>query len=102
MLFDAIGIVTHNYRMEQIECKDWCVYLLLCEDGSYYAGVTNDLAARFAAHVAGKGARYTRAHKPIRVLAFKSFGDRSLAQKAEWAVKQLPKSKKINFFHQAT
>ena len=83
--------------MIDIECKTWCVYLILCEGGSYYAGVTNDLAARFAAHLAGKGAKYTRANKPVRVIAFRPFEDRSAAQKAEWAVKQLPKGKKIAF-----
>lgn len=80
-----------------IECKTWCVYLILCEGGSYYAGVTNDLAARFAAHVAGKGAKYTRAHRPVKVLAFSPCGDKSLAHKAEWAVKKLPRAKKIAF-----
>uniref|UniRef100_A0A6H1ZKH0 Putative endonuclease n=1 Tax=viral metagenome TaxID=1070528 RepID=A0A6H1ZKH0_9ZZZZ len=84
-------------RMNDIECKSWCVYLILCEDGSYYAGVTNDLEARFATHLSGKGAKYTRAHKPLRVIAFRRYEDRAAAQKAEWAVKQLPKRKKIAF-----
>lgn len=77
--------------------KKWCVYLLLCEGGSFYAGVTNDLHARFETHRRGRGARYTRAHPPLKIIVTKEFADRSSAQKAEWAVKQLPKHKKQGY-----
>lgn len=97
IVVDKNGAKSNNFEMEEIDCKSWCVYLLLCDGGSYYAGVTNDLGARFAAHVSGKGAKYTRAHKPVRVLAFRQCVDRSAAQKAEWAVKQIPKAKKIAY-----
>ena len=73
----------------------WFVYLLECRDGSYYAGITTDVAARFAAHVAGKGARYTRAHPPVRVLASAVYPDRSSASKAEWTLKQQPRARKL-------
>ena len=72
----------------------WFVYLLECVDGSYYTGITTDVAARFAAHAAGKGARYTRAHPPLRVLASRAYPDRSAAAKAEWALKQQPRVRK--------
>ena len=39
---------------------DWCLYLLECKGGSYYAGITNDLDKRYAAHVSSRGARFTR------------------------------------------
>lgn len=73
----------------------WFVYLLECAGGSYYAGITTDVDARFAAHAAGKGARYTRAHPPLRVLASRAYADRSSASKAEWALKQLPRARKL-------
>lgn len=76
----------------------WCLYLLECKGGTYYAGITNDLAARFAAHVAGKGARYTRANPPIKILASKPYPDRSAASVAEAQLKNLPRHKKLNFF----
>jgi putative endonuclease len=63
----------------------------------YYAGITNDLDARFRAHVAGTGARFTRANPPQAILAVVPFPDRSSASKAEWALKQLPKAKKLAF-----
>ena len=73
----------------------WCVYLIECRNGAWYAGITNDLEARYAAHVAGKGARYTRANPPVRLLGSRAFADRSAASKAEHEVKRLPKSRKL-------
>ncbi|MDR6936302.1 MULTISPECIES: GIY-YIG nuclease family protein [unclassified Luteibacter] len=73
----------------------WCVYLIECRNGAWYAGITNDLEARYAAHVAGKGARYTRANPPVRLLGSRPFPDRSAASKAEHEVKRLPKARKL-------
>ncbi|HXP01382.1 MAG TPA: GIY-YIG nuclease family protein [Luteibacter sp.] len=76
----------------------WCVYLIECRNGAWYAGITNDLEARYAAHVAGKGARYTRANPPVRLLGSCPFADRSAASKAEHEVKRLPRAKKLAWF----
>ena len=73
----------------------WFLYLLECRDGSYYAGITTDVEARFLAHAAGKGARYTRAHPPLRILASRAYTDRSAASRAEWQIKQLPRERKL-------
>jgi putative endonuclease len=81
--------------------KPWFLYLLECANGSYYAGITTDVAARFLAHQQGKGARYTRANPPIRILAQAEYIDRSAASKAEWTLKQLPRDEKPGFFRSA-
>ena len=47
--------------------KSWFLYLIECRDGSVYTGITVDVAARYAAHISGKGARYTRSHPPLRL-----------------------------------
>ncbi|RXR04290.1 GIY-YIG nuclease family protein [Pseudoxanthomonas composti] len=73
----------------------WFVYLLECRNGSYYCGITNDLQARFEAHVAGRGARYTRANPPLRVVGSRAFADRAAASRAEWQLKQLPRASKL-------
>jgi len=73
----------------------WHVYLLLCRNGSYYAGITNDLPARYAAHLAGRGARYTRANPPIELLGSRLFPDRASASRAEYVLKQLPRPQKL-------
>jgi putative endonuclease len=80
----------------------WCVYLIECRNGAWYAGITNDLPARYAAHVAGKGARYTRANPPVRLLGSRAFADRSAASKAEWAVKRLPRARKLAWLQEET
>ena len=65
------------------------VYMLECADGSLYTGIATDVERRFAEHAAGKGARYTRAHPPVRVVYQEALPDRSAASKREAAVKKL-------------
>ncbi|HNU66598.1 MAG: GIY-YIG nuclease family protein [Methylotenera sp.] len=76
----------------------WFLYLLECKNGAYYAGITNDVEARFTAHLSGKGARYTRANPPLKVLATKPYAGRSSASVAEAQLKKLPRHKKLAFF----
>lgn len=78
-------------KMEQV----WYLYLIECDDGSLYTGITTDVERRYAQHVAGKGARYTRMRKPVRLVGFRECGSRSEALKAELILKQLPRSKKV-------
>lgn len=80
---------------------DWVLYLLECKNGAFYAGITNNLEQRYAAHVSGKGARYTRANPPLKILASKCYADRSAASIAEAQLKRLPRHKKLNFFDDA-
>lgn len=71
------------------------VYLLECVDGSYYCGVAVDVAARFGKHLSGKGAAYTRSHKPVRILGQRAYASMSLALKAEITIKKQRKSAKL-------
>jgi putative endonuclease len=75
----------------------WFLYLIECKDGSIYTGITVDVDARYAAHVSGKGARYTRSHPPRRLLATVEYPDRSAAAKAEHEMKCLSASEKRAF-----
>ncbi|HYN55427.1 MAG TPA: GIY-YIG nuclease family protein [Methylotenera sp.] len=79
----------------------WCLYLLECTNGAYYAGITNNLASRFTAHQSGKGARYTRANPPVKIIASKLYPDRSTASIAEAQLKNLPRNKKLQYFEVA-
>ena len=76
----------------------WFVYLIECVDGSLYTGIAIDVTARYAAHVSGKGARYTRSHPPAKLLGSIEFPDRSSASKAEYQIKQLKPAAKRQFF----
>ena len=75
----------------------WVLYLLECTGESLYAGITNDLAARFQAHVDGRGARFTRAFPPLRIVAASTLPSRSAALKAEYALKQQVRAAKLRF-----
>ena len=72
----------------------WHVYLIECADGSVYTGIAVDVACRYAQHVTGKGARYTRSHPPSRLLARFGYPDRGAALRAEYAIKQLTPARK--------
>lgn len=79
----------------------WILYLLECRRGQgtvYYAGITTDLARRFGEHRSGTGARFTRAHPPLRVVASRQYPDRASASRAEAALKKLPRAHKPAYF----
>lgn len=73
----------------------WWLYLLVCRDGRTYAGITTDVAARFAAHSSGKGAKFTRSNPPVGVLGARAFASKSEALKAEAALKKLDRKAKL-------
>ncbi|NYZ62130.1 GIY-YIG nuclease family protein [Luteimonas sp. SJ-16] len=75
--------------------RRWHLYLLECRNGSWYAGITPDLDARFAAHAAGRGAKYTRGNPPLRILASHAYPDRASASRAEWQLKRQPRARKL-------
>lgn len=81
----------------------WWVYLLACRDGRTYIGIATDVAARFAAHSRGKGAKFTRSNPPVRVLGTRAFANKSEALKAEAALKKLTRTGKLAWarLHQA-
>jgi putative endonuclease len=72
----------------------WFLYVIECADGSLYTGIATDPQARYAAHAAGKGARYTRSHPPAKLLMTEPHADRSSALKAEYAFKRLSAAQK--------
>ena len=75
------------------------VYILLCRDGSFYTGYTKNLDERTKLHESGKGARYTRMHKPERVAYVELFDSRAKAMKREKAIKKLSHQQKLNLIN---
>jgi putative endonuclease len=73
----------------------WWLYLLACRDGRTYAGIATDVAARFAVHSSGKGAKFTRSNPPTHVLGARAFATKSDALKAEAALKKLDRVQKL-------
>ena len=74
----------------------WYVYVLLCSDGSFYTGATSDLKKRFIDHKKGKGGRYTRSHKPIKIAYSERLSSKSKAFKKEAEIKSWSRTKKIS------
>ena len=70
------------------------VYIVECSDGSLYTGWSLDVAARVKAHNAGRGARYTRLHRPVKLVYSETHATRSEALKREAAIKTWPREKK--------
>lgn len=72
------------------------VYILKCEDDTLYTGLTNDFKKRFTAHLKGKGAVYTRNHRPIECVYLEEVKTRSDAAKREIQIKKFKRSEKLN------
>lgn len=70
------------------------VYLARCDDGTLYTGYTADLKKREAKHNEGKGARYTRIRRPVRIVYHEEFETKSDAMKREYQIKCLGKKDK--------
>jgi putative endonuclease len=79
--------------------KIWHVYILECQDGSFYTGVTNDIDARMKTHANGKGSKYVNKNGFRKLLKAKPCKDKSDACKCEYAIKQLPRNKKLDWFN---
>lgn len=77
--------------------RPYSLYLLLCTGDVIYTGISNDVQRRYRQHCQGKGAKFTRSRPPVQLLFQVEVGDRSSALKLEYAVKQLPRSKKLAY-----
>jgi putative endonuclease len=72
------------------------VYILLCVDGSFYTGYTKNVDERARLHASGKGARYTRGHKPQKVAYVELCDSRAKAMKREREIKKMTHQQKSN------
>jgi len=73
----------------------WFVYVARCSDATLYIGIALDVAARIAAHDAGRGARYTRGRAPLSVLAIRRCKSKGDALRLELALKRLARAEKL-------
>ncbi|MEA5058441.1 MAG: GIY-YIG nuclease family protein [Candidatus Pelethousia sp.] len=70
-------------------------YLLLCADGSLYAGYTDELLKRLSNHNAGHGAKYTKGRLPVSLVYWEAFETKSQAMRRECAIKKLKRAEKL-------
>ncbi len=70
-------------------------YLLLCADGTLYCGWTNRLEERIEAHNSGKGAKYTKSRRPVKLVYFEAFATKEEAMRREAAIKRMTRAEKL-------
>lgn len=69
-------------------------YILKCKDGTLYTGWTNNLEKRLKDHNDGKGAKYTKARRPVVLVYHESFETKEEAMRREYAIKQMTREAK--------
>ncbi|RMC24505.1 MULTISPECIES: GIY-YIG nuclease family protein [unclassified Lactobacillus] len=71
-------------KRSRADRKEYYFYVLLCSDGSFYGGFTDNLKKRLQTHNDGKGAKYTKARRPVKMIYHEKFADKKLALKREY------------------
>lgn len=80
--------------------KKYYTYIILTKDNTLYCGYTDDVEKRFEAHKAGTGAKYTRAHKPDKIVYQACFDTKIEAQREERRIKAMTRTGKIAFLNE--
>lgn len=81
-------------------CSGHFVYILLTEHNTLYCGYTDNVEKRFNDHLSGKGAKYTRANKPVKIVYQKEFQTKSEALKEEYRIKhKLTRKQKLELIN---
>ncbi|MEM7196663.1 MAG: GIY-YIG nuclease family protein [Pseudomonadota bacterium] len=73
----------------------WQIYIVRCSDGSLYTGITNNMDIRLELHNSGKGAKYTRARRPVQLVYSESSTSQSEAARREFQIKKLSRAQKL-------
>ena len=71
------------------------IYIVRCSDGTLYTGWTNDLEKRIKAHNEGRGAKYTRARRPVELVYSETLETKEEAMRREYAIKHMTREQKI-------
>ena len=74
--------------------------MLQCGDGTYYTGWTNDLDRRLKAHNEGKGGKYTRSRRPVRLVYYEEHETKQEAMRREYAIKRLSRREKLALIYE--
>jgi len=74
----------------------WFCYMVRCRDGSFYAGITNDLRRRVDEHNRGEAASYTAKRRPVKLIWAEGFDSQRAARRREVEVKGWSRRKKVD------
>ena len=78
---------------------NWYVYILECNDNSLYTGITNNLQKRITTHNSGKGAKYTKARLPVKLVYKETYRTKGDSLKREFEIKKLKRILKLNLIN---
>lgn len=70
-------------------------YMVRCSDESLYTGWTTDLDKRLRDHNSGKGAKYTKNRRPVKLVYYETFETKEEAMSREWHIKRLSRREKL-------
>lgn len=96
----AVGLVNDHllncFVRSSSTKRDWYLYMIRCKNGELYTGITTDVERRLVEHQQQKkkGAKYLRGKAPLTLVFKEYIGNKSIAQRMEYAIKKLPKSEK--------
>ncbi len=82
-------------RQPMAQPRSCCCYIVECSDGTFYTGWALDAERRLKVHNAGRGARYTRTRRPVKLVYVEPQPDRTTAMRRERAIKRLTRSQKM-------
>ena len=91
-----MALIRRNLKRFIMDNKAY-MYVLECRDGSYYTGYTTDVRKRLAVHNSGKGAKYTRARLPVKLIYAQGFASKEEAMSAEALLKRKKRLQKERF-----
>jgi putative endonuclease len=108
-LVDDICIILRKYRSlgvirlaelmnKAIPCIMHYVYIVKCDDGTYYTGYTDNVPRRIEEHNNSEGAKYTRSRRPVKLVYNEAYITKSTALKRECFIKKLSRKQKIKLF----
>ena len=77
------------------------VYILRCSGDTLYCGWTTDIEKRVSTHNAGKGAKYTRSRRPVKLVHVEEYADKHSAMSRAWHIKRISMAEKLNLVETA-
>jgi len=94
---DTYNSVKYTYYfVKKRQAMQYFVYIVKCSDKTLYTGITTDLYRRVDEHNSSdKGAKYTKVRRPVALVYFEQYEDRSSASKREYEIKKLSRNKKL-------
>lgn len=87
----------------EVSQSPWFVYLVRCQDNTFYCGIAKDLKRRMEEHnSADKGAKYTRGRRPVELVYTEVAASRAQATQREGQIKRMARGQKMALIQTTT